>query len=184
METLESKLGPGLKVGFFDTDAISCQVPDPNNDFFDRLKTIPNLDYSELNPFHILYDSSHAGEGGYWKVQTLEAIEIVSLRGKAYSVKEFCILCNNSGDRNCVCSGRKACSGFPDAKNRLTHDMYKHSLFNHQPRHVNVNLLRAKDHKLSIVKRRFTAFGGTNNSLIILPDGINTLPFGADWLIP
>lgn len=77
METLESKLGPGLKVGFFDTDAISCQVPDPNNDFFDRLKTIPNLDYSELNPFHILYDSSHAGEGGYWKVQTLEAIEIV-----------------------------------------------------------------------------------------------------------
>lgn len=83
-----------------------------------------------------------------------------------------------------MCSGRKACSGFPDAKNRLTHDMYKHSLFNHQPRHVNVNLLRAKDHKLSIVKRRFTAFGGTNNSLIILPDGINTLPFGADWLIP
>lgn len=77
MEMLESKLGPGLKVSFYDTEAIACQGPDPHNNFYERLKTIPNLDYSELNPFHVLYESSHAGEGGYWKVQTLEAVEIV-----------------------------------------------------------------------------------------------------------
>lgn len=49
---------------------------------------------------------------------------------------------------------------------------------------MDVNLLQAKDHKLKIVKKRFTAFGSVNSSRIILGDGINTLPFGAGWLRP
>lgn len=177
--------GDGIKLGFYDTDSLACQIADPNDNYFEKLQQLPFLDFSEINPMSKYYSNEHAAKQGFWKVVLLDAIEIVSCRAKAYSVKIFCPLCSSTADPDCVCSYRKTCSGVPKhAKNRLTHEIYKQSLFDNKPQEVEGNVVQAKDHKVRIVAKKYTAFGNLNATRILLPDKINTLPFGAAWLLP
>lgn len=178
---------PGVVLANYDTDCFTFMVPDPHNDFDKKLAALDYiLDFGSLHPQHSLFSKKNAGAPGYWSVDEINALEVISLRGKAYSIKVYCYFCNSSADPECNCTKKRTASSLPlhINKTRLTHQHYVQFLNTGEADQIEANCIQIKDNKISIVTKCFSAFGNLSNSRILLPDKINTLPFGAEFLLP
>jgi len=170
---------PGAKHCFTDTDSIAAWIPDPQNNYFDKLKSLPKMDFSSIHPMHCLYSTEHKNRPEFWKIVNMDIIEIVAPRPKAYSVLLACDRCHLWSEGACPCLFKKCMSGVPRAKVlKLTHHMYKDSVLNNQSMEIHSSRQRVVNHDWVMINIFNAGFQGLNVDRFFLDDNINSIPFG------
>jgi len=170
---------PGAKHCFTDTDSITAWIPDTRDNYFERLKLLPKMDFSSIHTMHCLYNVDHKNEPGFWKIVNMDIIEIVAPRPKAYSVLISCDRCHLWSEGTCPCLMKKCMSGVPRADVlQLTHQMYKDSVLSNQNIKIQSTRQRAINHDLVMINSFNAGFQGLNVGRYFLEDNINSLPFG------
>jgi hypothetical protein len=140
-DNIINTFGKRTKLCYSDTDSIACLCYVTENDFFSKLKSLSfMIDFSTLPRDNELFNLQHKSEAGFWKIVTLDALEIISLRPKAYSILKRCFHCYKNGEKSCVCYGWRKASGIPqNGTNKLTHELYNQLLFED---HILIYILR------------------------------------------
>lgn len=79
---------PNCKLLLSNTDSLLVSVPDPENNYIEKLKGIVDtFDFSNLPTDHPLFSTENKGKPGYWKMVHTDIIEFVGLRVTNYSLK-------------------------------------------------------------------------------------------------
>jgi len=173
------ELFPGAKHCFTDTDSIAALIPDPDNNYFQKLKMLPKMDFSTIHPMHCLYNTNHQNTPGFWKVVHMDVIEIVAPRPKAYSMLIACEKCQQWTESSCLCLMKKRASGIPRPELlKLTHEFFKESVFNNNISQIESTRLRSLNHELVMVQSTTTGFQSLNIGRFLMKDNIHSLPFG------
>ncbi|OXA42111.1 hypothetical protein Fcan01_23212 [Folsomia candida] len=139
-----------------------------------------HLDLSSLPNWHPLYSDRNASVGGKWKIVTLDAISVISLRVKCYSIRlGRCAFCSAVFDPRCKCNLVKKASGIPRSTiiNKLDHQMYEDALVREGALTLQSYAVESKNHNLSVVSREYK-FHSLNPRRYLLPNMIDTYAFG------
>jgi hypothetical protein len=98
-DNIVNEFGNRTKLCYSDTDSIAALVYVPKNNFYEKINKLSfMLDLSTLPDTHPLYDTTNEMKPGFWKIVLMDAISIVSITLKAYSVLRKCTKCANSGE--------------------------------------------------------------------------------------
>lgn len=165
---------------FYDTDCICAQINDPQNNFFLNLqKLADHFDFSTLPKTHPLYNTENASECGKWKIVTLNAVSVISLRPKAYSIRLKCLYCPRYFDDKCGCNLMKKACGIPQmvTKTQLDHNLYELSMYQEGYRTLKACTVESKNHQLVVNSREYK-FHSLNTRRYLLPDMVHTFAFG------
>jgi hypothetical protein len=141
------------------------------------------LDLSTLPDYHPLYDTENEMKPGYWKIVLLDALSIISLRPKAYSILRKCVKCGNSGEYNCYCSTMKKASGIPcHLTRRINHDFFVQLINSSEPQNISLSKsLVSISHNVALVSDRSFSFHCLNPRRYMVGK-VNSLPLG-HWRI-
>lgn len=180
---------PGVKLGYVDTDQVICQVPDPNNNYIQKLDSLRHiLDFSELNFNDELFSLENSNKPGCWRLECFNAIEFLSLRPKLYSIKLKCNVCaNDFGIEFCPsCQWKKTASGIPKhVKKTIPHAYYMESIYgNSKDDPFETNVLVSKGNEFSVQTKKLSVFNSLTTTRILLDNNIDSIPFGLDREIP
>ncbi|XP_021953651.1 uncharacterized protein LOC110850523 [Folsomia candida] len=191
-DLIRSEFGiENTKLSFYDTDCLlristADHITDPKNQFYKILSRMQDhLDFSSLPKFHPLYSDRNASLGGKWKIVTLDAASVISLRVKCYSIRlGRCAYCSTVFDPRSNCNLVKKGSGIPRStvKNELDHQMYEDALIREGALTLQSYVMESKNHSLCVVSREYK-FHSLNPRRYLLPNMIDTLAFG-DVRIP
>lgn len=81
------KVFPDAKLGLGDTDSLIAEIPDHENNYFTKLRSMSHLlDLSQLMHIKGLGDTTNESVPGKWKVSHFNALEVCSVVPKCYSI--------------------------------------------------------------------------------------------------
>jgi len=134
-----------------DTDSICAILDDPKREFISKLKSLSEFfDFSTISKE--LFSTENELKHGFWKLSSLNILEVISIRQKNYSVLMLCDECGNPTDRKCEgCQKQTKGSGVPrSVLNKLTHNFYRQLLSNEGVEYVQSKQIGSKKHDLGI----------------------------------
>jgi len=137
------------------------------------------MDFSTIHPMHCLYNSEFKNEPGYWKIVTMDIIEIVAPRPKSYSILIACERCSSWAECYCSCSKLKRLRGIPRAETCvLTHKMFKESVLENKDVFIESTRPRSVNHEMVMYHTLTNGLQNINMGRLFLKDKIHSLPFG------
>jgi len=178
-QQLKKIFGARISCAYLDTDSAVTKIRDPDNTFYsDLVKNKQYFDFSKIPEDHEIFKlyshipdlrTFNSGISGIWKIESLDILEVISLRCKNYSIKYF-----NSKEE-------QKCTGIP--KHSLVnckHDFYRSVLQNNLLGRVEVRLIRSVNHKLCIILVNKIGFHTIDVKRVYpFPNNpINSLPLG------
>jgi hypothetical protein len=159
---------------YFDTDSFLYEIKTEN--LMKELGTIFKylMDFSNFDEDHELYDMSKAKLIGYLKSEYGNKVinEFVGLKSKLYS-----IIYNNNLNKNTAKGLQKAI-----LKKFVNHNHYLQVINDQRPFVSTMRRIQSKEHKVTTIKQKKMIFTPMDDKRYILPNGIETLPFG-HWKI-
>lgn len=171
-EVMKPKYGPALKLIYTDTDSLIYEIQ--TEDLYADFKTFPpgTLDFSNYPSDHSLFSTQYKRVPGCFKDETGGQIieSFVGLRSKMYSLKMF----DSSLSEVKVAKGVKR----PIIIKDLSFDDYKNCLDNLESMEHSFHSIRSEKHKVFTFFQTKSTLSPFDDKRWILPDGINSLPYG------
>jgi len=159
------------------TDGAFVKVPDPGNKLVTYFQANRHqFDFSRLDKSCVLYSTLNQNQPGIWRLVDLDIVSMICLRPKCYSVLRPCKCITN----HCLCgSSENKNSGMrKGALRKLDFWYYLSVLVEDKTRSFVDERIKSVNHRVQLVKRRAVAFSTLNTSWYLLPDLINSRPFG------
>lgn len=166
-----------ISLGFSDTDSY-CFLTTNKKDFWKHIT--PIMDFSNYDPNHPKYDSSHKAELGFVKDELcgkFKCVEFIGLRSKTYSMLLIDPEENVSEKKVCKGVGRLA------IQKRLSFNQYKRCLLEQKTFFHQFFSIRSKNHTLKTISLKKKSLSFLDTKRFILNCGIHTIPYGS-YLIP
>ena len=159
-----------IKLVYTDTDSFLYEIK--TDQYFEELKNIFSsiMDFSNFDKKHELFDEKNKKVIGYLKSEYGEKVvnEFIGIKSKLYSIKYE------------ETSNKKTAKGLQRAvlKKFIDHEHYKNVIENNNIYNTSMKRIQSKMHKIETVQLEKMIFMPFDDKRYILPDGINTLPFG------
>ena len=135
------------------------------------------LDYSELDRQNPLFSEINCSKPGCWKIEWLNALELIGIRPKLYSVKLKCNYCD--GKMECSACERKIASSIPrHHKKSIHHEHFQQALLGNSDFALEKRIIKSNGQTLSIISNPISVFNCLTTTRILLPNLIDTIPFG------
>jgi len=166
---IKNKYGDKAKLLFTDTDSLTCEIEaeDVYQDFWNDKDKFDNSDYSESSKY---YDNTNKKVIGKFKDEAagVPICECVGLRSKMYSyIKD-----NQKGGKTAKGIKKNV------IKKDITHENYKHTLFNNKQMYYKMKTIRSENHQLASYELNKVSLSCFDDKRYILDYGITSYAFG------